>query len=65
MLLIKAQNKATNSIEEFSPAEWYNVQQSGNFTYIGTIFKDDQPKVATTSSSTPTVKRGCGCGKKK
>lgn len=68
MLIIKALNKTTKLIEEFKPDEWFNAMQSENYQYVGTIYKSDDVTLqskTTQTQTTSTVKRGCGCGKKK
>jgi hypothetical protein len=68
MLLIKALNKESKLIEEFKPDQWFNAMQSEKYQYVGTIYKsDDVVLQSKTTQSLPstTVKRGCGCGKKK
>lgn len=66
MLIIKALNKTSKLIEEFKPDEWFNAMQSENYQYIGTIYKsDDVVLQSKTTQPSTTVKRGCGCGKKK
>lgn len=68
MLIIKALNKTLNLIDEFKPDQWFNAMQSENYQYVGTIYKSDDVSLqskTTQSQPSTTVKRGCGCGKKK
>lgn len=61
MLVIRAQNKSTGEIHEFTPTDWYIENNSGNYTYLSTVHKSgvSAPKAKT------TAKRGCGCANKK
>lgn len=68
MLIIKALNKTSKLIEEFKPDQWFVAMQSENYQYVGTIYKSDDVALqskTTQSQPSTTVKRGCGCGKKK
>lgn len=62
MLVIKAKHKTTLTEYQFTPAQWYTEQQTGNYNYLGTIHVSEpaQPII----NRNVTVKRGCGCANK-
>ena len=62
MLVIKAKHKTTLTEYQFTPAQWYTEQQTGNYNYLGTIHvaEPSQPIQHTNT----TAKRGCGCANK-
>jgi hypothetical protein len=62
MLIIKAKSKQTGSVHEFTPSEWYDAQQTGQYEYLSTVYKAEQSPPTAPKQS--TVKRGCGCANK-
>jgi len=62
MLVIKAKHKTTLTEYQFTPAQWYIEQQTGNYNYLGTIHvaEPSQP----IQQKNVTAKRGCGCANK-
>jgi hypothetical protein len=71
MLVIKAKHKTSGTEYQFSPAQWYTEQQTGNYNYLGTIHVSEpaQPihvsETAQPMQRTVTPKRGCGCANKR
>lgn len=62
MLIIKAKDRETGVIYEFTPSEWYLENQTGKYDYLGTVYKAEQSEPIQPKT---TAKRGCGCGKKR
>lgn len=63
MLVIKAKHKTSLTVYQFTPAQWYDAQQTGEYNYLGTthISEPKQP----IEQKTFTAKRGCGCANKR
>lgn len=62
MLVIKAKHKTTLYEYQFTPTQWYDAQQTGNYIYLGTIHVAEPTQ--TLQQKTSTAKRGCGCANK-
>lgn len=62
MLVIKAKHKTTLTEYQFTPAQWYDAQQTGNYNYLGTIHVADP--IQPLQQKSVTAKRGCGCANK-
>ena len=62
MLVIKGKHKTTGTEYQFTPAQWYDAQQTNNYIYLGTIHvaEPSQPM----QQKNVTAKRGCGCANK-
>ena len=63
MLVIKAKHKTTGTEYQFTPMQWYNEQQTGNYNYLGTIHVSEPAQPI--QQTTVTTKRGCGCSNKR
>lgn len=61
MLVIKAKNKINGTEYQFTPAQWYEKQKTGNYNYLRTIHVSEP---AQPIQRTVTPKRGCGCANK-
>ena len=64
MLIIKAKNKETNAIHQFTPSEWYEQQKTGEYIYYATI-NISEPSTQPIQQRTVAPKRGCGCANKR
>jgi hypothetical protein len=67
MTIVKAKNNTTGEVRDFSTADWYNYNKTGDWTMLSTRIVAE-PVALSRSLQPPQVAvkaKGCGCGKKK
>ena len=63
MLVIKAKHTASGNVYQFTPTQWYDAQQTGEYNYLGTTHVAEPKQPIQQKTFTP--KRGCGCANKR
>jgi len=70
--IVIAKNNKTGEQREFSTADWYNYNQTGDWTKQSTkvvpdLIESQSRGISTNNSKEPikAKKKGCGCGRKK